>query len=196
MNRFKDPSLLFRKLSWSGTCINQWPPSKTMSCQKKIDRYIFKAPKFEIGHILAVQNQDLRLCAPRYPTNKRNPCIERLVFWSSTYLILWGKFPGGWCKCHCNTTYSLLQTDNYHHCKALFTKQPFGHSILGFPEYQINDDTKPAEDSPNPRGYPLPKVRHHVAAMSSPIDYAMTSVFFCSDDPGTGNGPKTCEHLQ
>ena len=96
MNRFKDPSLLFRKLSWSGTCINQWPPGKTMSCPKKLDRYIFKAPKFEIGHILAVRNQDLSLCAPRYPNKGSNPCIKRLVFWSLTYLILCRKFPGGW----------------------------------------------------------------------------------------------------
>ena len=62
-------------------------------------RYIFKAPKFEIGHILAVQNQDLILCAPRCPNKGGNPCIKRWAFWSLTYLILCRKFPGGWTCC-------------------------------------------------------------------------------------------------
>ena len=99
LNRFKDPSLLFRKLSWSGTCINQWPPGKTMSCQKQLDKYIFKAPKFEIGRILAVQNQDLFPCAPNKGGNRGNPCIKRWGFGSLTYLILCRKFPGGYEYC-------------------------------------------------------------------------------------------------
>ena len=32
--------------------LNQWPPSKTMSCQAKLDGYIFKAPKFEIAPLI------------------------------------------------------------------------------------------------------------------------------------------------
>ena len=88
----RTPAYFFENCLGQGTCINQWSPSKIMSCQAKLDRYIFKAPKFEIAPLIGCTES---FSQPLCPHRGGTPCIKRWVVWSLTYLILYSSFPGG-----------------------------------------------------------------------------------------------------